>query len=433
LPKGPWKTDIEPVPSKGSLEGAAVRETTQSDPILVNRFPTGSDDSDFSLNDDIVENMAGSGSLSQEKSNEKQGSSVPNRKSSASSFMSSSFKSMRGLSPPRSLRSLRRHFSQGSRLQLHSEGFLVNHGENLTASNVFSYCVAGSLKKDEDRIAIALGGLELGGNGSLEDLIDSKLSASKLSIFSVIDGHGGPGCADFLQSNLTDRIKHHFATKCSQGETSLGLGAVLTACVSEAICSVDADFTKYAESVNDYSGACFVVALCYSNTICFANVGDCLGVLYNSTGKIKLPSQVHRCTIQKEIQRITKAGAPLRDGRLGGLLVPSRSVGDLDVRLAYPGAVVAEPYVAVLELEVGQGSSHRRPFLLLASDGIWDSMQTTAAAKHVKRTLKEKGWDLGAFHSDEGIELTPDPAKSLVEAAKKLGSVDDIAAVVVVF
>ncbi|KAL8446734.1 hypothetical protein Emed_004784 [Eimeria media] len=73
-----------------------------------------------------------------------------------------------------------------------------------------------------------------------------------------------------------------------------------------------------------------------------------------------------RASAPYEMQRLRSLNATVEGGRLGGVLEPSRSVGDFDIKDSQPkGALSSIPETAYLRL-TGPG------LLLLASDGFWD-------------------------------------------------------------
>ena len=73
-----------------------------------------------------------------------------------------------------------------------------------------------------------------------------------------------------------------------------------------------------------------------------------------------------RTSAPYELQRLRGLNATVEAGRLGGVLEPSRSIGDFDIKDSQPkGALSTLPEVAYLRL-TGPG------LLLLASDGFWD-------------------------------------------------------------
>ncbi|CAM9198327.1 unnamed protein product, partial [Heterosigma akashiwo] len=208
----------------------------------------------------------------------------------------------------------------------------------LALTNVSSHSIPGKKQKNEDRYyAITEGTLGSQSQAQVRsnEPLGAHLDLSKLSVFAVIDGHGGPGCADFVVNNM-DRVVNQCQTFSKPaGENTPFL---LEQGAREIIASLASDFLRYAQDKGDTSGACLVMAFCYETYVCVANVGDCLAAFVGATGKMKLPSRVHRCAVDNERNRIKNAGGYVDEqGRLMGCLLPSRSLGDLDVQLAHPG------------------------------------------------------------------------------------------------
>ena len=121
----------------------------------------------------------------------------------------------------------------------------------------------------------------------------------------------------------------------------------------------------------------------------------------------------------EERQRIYQAGGYVKRGRVMGVLEPSRTIGDLDVKKMCDKAVIAEPYVDAFNFEEYLGKMVDIPaYVILASDGVFDVMDGKTCAKIVNKML--------AYENRSG-----DCAKILCDEAKKRGSDDDITAVVV--
>ncbi|CAM9797822.1 unnamed protein product [Ectocarpus fasciculatus] len=98
-----------------------------------------------------------------------------------------------------------------------------------------------------------------------------------------------------------------------------------------------------------------------------------------------------------------------------GVLEPSRVIGDYDIKRTWPGCVIAEPYVLVRSLPYTRGQEPS--ILVVASDGVWDSMTQTSVSKLVTAAIRKQ----------------KDPrqvSKELVAAAREAGSGDDITVVI---
>lgn len=159
-----------------------------------------------------------------------------------------------------------------------------------------------------------------------------------------------------------------------------------------------------------------------------------------------------RASEPHERKRLAACRASVVEGRLGGVLEPSRAIGDFDVKDALPpGALSAEPEVTALNVE---GPS----LLLLASDGVWEALDALELAQCLRKV--QPVWQhlvLGADCREGAVEAektedketskqrlgkeaareTPDPAAlcrvsdCLVRRARRLGSEDDATCIAV--
>ncbi len=137
-----------------------------------------------------------------------------------------------------------------------------------------------------------------------------------------------------------------------------------------------------------------------------ANIGDSRAVLCTKGGsKITPLSRDHKPTDGPERKRIERAGAVVVNGRINHGLNLSRAFGDHLLKnnpalSAAEQAVTAFPEVVVCrEKWPGGGSSSHSPgdapFLVLACDGVWNSMSNRQVCSVVRKCLK-KGMTLSA-------------------------------------
>mmetsp|Transcript_3445 Transcript_3445/g.4456 ORF Transcript_3445/g.4456 Transcript_3445/m.4456 type:complete len:323 (-) Transcript_3445:474-1442(-) len=283
----------------------------------------------------------------------------------------------------------------------------------LSSARISEFSVIGKKRKDEDRTHVGLYNLNQAPTIGCADEDGESLCA-----VAVIDGHGGPGCSNYIQSNLNWIIQEVLSSHKGIPDVKSRLSQM----ASKVLGRLEEEFLKIAEQNSDSSGACIVLSLSTARYTCIANIGDCLGVFYTPHGGIQRPCQVHRGVNPAEAKRVTAAGGFIdENGRVQGCLYPSRCIGDLDVKLAYPGIISVEPTITFIEVPSPVGP--KRPFLLLATDGVWDAFSTKNAAKLVKETLKKHDWDIGSAN----------PAKILVEKSVELGGNDDSSAAVILF
>ncbi|CAJ1423716.1 unnamed protein product, partial [Effrenium voratum] len=147
------------------------------------------------------------------------------------------------------------------------------------------------------------------------------------------------------------------------------------------------------------SGSAIAMALYKGSTVFMAHCGDCRCVIgLEHTGGLVFATQDHKPDVMSEQERIDAAGGEVRsqiypDGwvvhrvfargqELPGLC-KSRSLGDL---LAKEVGVTAVPDVAVVEVKLA-----RKPFILLASDGIWEFLDSEFVVKAIAKILATDG------------------------------------------
>ena len=108
----------------------------------------------------------------------------------------------------------------------------------------------------------------------------------------------------------------------------------------------------------------------------------------------------------------------MKRGRVMSVLEPSRTIGDLDVKKMCEKAVIAEPFVDAFDYEVYLGRMQEIPtYIILASDGVFDVMDGKNAARIVNKVLMKE-------------PRSPQCARILCNEAKRMGSDDDITAII---
>jgi serine/threonine protein phosphatase PrpC len=135
-------------------------------------------------------------------------------------------------------------------------------------------------------------------------------------------------------------------------------------------------------------------------------LGDTRAVLSNN-GTAERLSYDHRGTDPVEIERIKSLGGIIVDGRVGGSLALTRAFGD---HAQKKNGVIAKPYIKKHVLR----SSDR--MLIIASDGVWDSMEDYDAVKYCKEEASAK-----------------DIAQAIVKGAIDKGSKDNTSCLIVKF
>lgn len=198
------------------------------------------------------------------------------------------------------------------------------------------------------------------------------------ALFAVYDGHGGAQVANFASQNLHLYIKESLLANPNESRKTILLDAF--AKTEQRI--IDERFT---------SGSTAVVAFIENRSLYCAWVGDSRAILIRN-GKVIMATQDHKPDMPQERERIEQAGGKIykiggwRFGEKG--LAVSRALGDQKVKEEKGGSgIIATP--EILECNVQHDD-----LLLLACDGLWDTMSNEKAAESVTNLLTKKISDI---------------------------------------
>ncbi|XP_050203431.1 protein phosphatase 2C 57 [Mercurialis annua] len=263
------------------------------------------------------------------------------------------------------------------------------------------------------------GGIRLGSTslqGAREEMEDKVIIRSDglvdgFSFAGVFDGHGGIASVNFLRDE--------FYKECV---AALQGGLLLTVkdfnatrkALVEAFENVDKKLSNLLETVDgDESGSTATVMFIGNNKLIVSHIGDSCLVLSRS-GKAEVLTESHRpygsnkVSLQ-EIKRIREAGGWIVNGRICGDIAVSRAFGDIRFkskknemlrkgvdegrwtkkfisRVQFNGDLMtASPDV----FQVPLGSDAE--FVMLASDGLWDYMNSLDAVSFVRNRLRKHG------------------------------------------
>ncbi|KAI0821627.1 protein serine/threonine phosphatase 2C [Trametes gibbosa] len=106
-----------------------------------------------------------------------------------------------------------------------------------------------------------------------------------------------------------------------------------------------------------------------------ANVGDARAVLGRGGKGIRLTYD-HTASDKREAKRIEKAGGHIIDGRVDGVLIPTRALGDPQMNCY----VTSIPHTATIELD------EKDDVLIIACDGLWDVIEDQDAVDLIRDT-----------------------------------------------
>eukprot|EP00931_Biecheleriopsis_adriatica_P077044 TRINITY_DN50689_c0_g1_i1.p1 TRINITY_DN50689_c0_g1~~TRINITY_DN50689_c0_g1_i1.p1 ORF type:complete len:494 (+),score=96.51 TRINITY_DN50689_c0_g1_i1:45-1526(+) len=203
------------------------------------------------------------------------------------------------------------------------------------------------------------------------------------------DGHGTNG---HLVSLQTVQTVPYFLAKESFVEKDIP--ASLTTAFEKAQDDVVAMALEDAWDIQA-SGSTAVAALWKGSKIFTANIGDSRCVIAEEHRKILFETEDHKPLTPKEKARIEASGGEIRtevypdgwkDTRMfvAGEDFPgiamTRTFGDCSVKAH---GVIATPEVKLTELKRGE-----KPWMVLASDGVWEFLESDKVMKHILTSLK---------------------------------------------
>lgn len=251
-------------------------------------------------------------------------------------------------------------------------------------------------------------------------------------VASVFDGHSGPFAAEWLNThlyeNFSDAINEDIVSRSGNADNCevealdektglccpLGVRDILSASFEQADKEL-LDIVRGLEDEDDrIAGSTATVALVRSDKIIVANVGDSRAVLSRQGQPIDLTTE-HRVygeskVTATEIARVEAAGGWIEDGRVCDVIAVSRAFGDSQFKEAAgrehmlaegveygawdqefvdgidfkSSPVVATPDVT--EIPLGEHDE----FLVLASDGLWDIMNSRDVVTFARASFKKK-------------------------------------------
>lgn len=139
--------------------------------------------------------------------------------------------------------------------------------------------------------------------------------------------------------------------------------------ITDEVLEADRLLLEVAKKNRDVAGTTALIALMEGSHLIVANVGDSRGVMCDSKGNAIPLSFDHKPQQIKEMKRIKEAGGFVTFNgvwRVAGILATSRALGDYPLKDSK--LVIANPDILTFNL-----SDHKPHFILLASDGLWDT------------------------------------------------------------
>lgn len=155
--------------------------------------------------------------------------------------------------------------------------------------------------------------------------------------------------------------------------------------LTDEVLAVDRLLVEAAKKNMDVAGTTALIALLEENKLIVANVGDSRGVMCDGKGNAIPLSFDHKPQQERERRRINKAGGLVTFNgvwRVAGILATSRALGDYPLK--DKKLVIADPDILTFDL-----SDHNPMFIVLASDGLWDTFTNEEAVAFIKERINE--------------------------------------------
>eukprot|EP00457_Paulinella_chromatophora_P005248 gb/GEZN01005262.1/.p1 GENE.gb/GEZN01005262.1/~~gb/GEZN01005262.1/.p1 ORF type:complete len:429 (+),score=36.42 gb/GEZN01005262.1/:58-1344(+) len=260
----------------------------------------------------------------------------------------------------------------------------------------------------------------LAANQPTEDRYTLNSLGQNSLLFSVIDGHAGEDMAHAISELLPGYVLSAMAKDCAdpfhQAFTSLDDDVGLLA---QAVCDPVVAHALPEEELRlrveaALSGACVLAASLVEGTGCqhltVANAGDCRAVLGSWGGdnkeEVTRLTNDHNVDSEEEVRRL-KLEHPretlIRDDRLLGRFIPTRAMGDYCFKwkdasrrafdesfpvFRLPADATTPPYLTTTPEIVKRTLRPDDKVLILATDGLWDTLSDEEAVEATRRYLE---------------------------------------------
>lgn len=199
----------------------------------------------------------------------------------------------------------------------------------------------------------------------------------ELAYFAVYDGHGGTGVANYLKDHL-----HEFIL--AQEEYREG---DIPEAILKSFLAVDSELKSYGNAT-ELTGSTATCVLIKHGDLMVANLGDGRAVasVHNLAKQI---TQDHNTGNPRERDRVTAMGGIIKENRVGGVLIPTRSFGDFLLKSELDKPPWKQVISPVPQIELFKLDSSWE-FLVVASDGVWDAVSNTEALNFIRSRLENK-------------------------------------------
>lgn len=178
---------------------------------------------------------------------------------------------------------------------------------------------------------------------------------SRVSLFGILDGHGGVECAKFAVEEVPSCVILHMRSGRSGGEA-----------LHKSFLDADESFLN---STSSKAGSTATILLWdhAEKIISVANCGDTRAVLSRGSVAIDITRDLKASDLE-EVARVCEEGGFVQNGRVQGQLAIARTIGDKNLKPLDKKFLTAEPEVTQFRITA------RDEFIVIATDGLWDVM-----------------------------------------------------------
>lgn len=198
-----------------------------------------------------------------------------------------------------------------------------------------------------------------------------------VAFFGVYDGHGGRQCAEYVRDHLHHAVLHHADVRVAPCRA-----------MSDAFAQIEHEFLELSDTAQSSAGCVCAAAVLQGDLLTVGNVGDCEVVLGRAGKPVVLTVKHNPSCNDAEVARVTEAGGCVFNRRVGHprlnpricSLAVSRAVGDAGFKLdqytlGKPSGIIADADTQEVRLTAEDA------FLIMACDGLWDTMTHTEAVQ----------------------------------------------------
>jgi serine/threonine protein phosphatase PrpC len=235
-----------------------------------------------------------------------------------------------------------------------------------------------------------------------------------ISLFGVLDGHGGIDCANHVSEDIPSKITALLRQQQRRsGNSSSTVLAPSSSSPTSSYCSalfqtfqeIDNDFLNSSVGGKGGSQAGSTANICLfhpSSNVCYvANSGDTRAVLSHNGIAIDL-SYDRKASDPEEVARIAFHGGFVSNGRVNGILAVSRAFGDYQIKRMKPScncpaictASSSRSFnqVLIVDPEISLFFPVKDDqFMIIATDGLWDVMTSQQAVDFIHSEFVKLG------------------------------------------